>query len=90
MAPSITSETSTAPVVEKQQQQSKDLLAKDRTHLTPLEAISQGISLPGIPQYSDIDKQRRFILEHMAGAFRVFARKGFTEGMSGHISVRDH
>lgn len=25
----------------------------------------------------------------MAGAFRVFARKGFTEGMSGHISVRD-
>jgi len=36
-----------------------------------------------------MDKQRRFILEHMAGAFRVFARKGFTEGMSGHISVRD-
>ncbi|KAJ5723264.1 class II aldolase/adducin N-terminal [Penicillium malachiteum] len=25
----------------------------------------------------------------MAGAFRVFARKGFTEGTSGHISVRD-
>jgi hypothetical protein len=24
-----------------------------------------------------------------AGAFRVFARKGYTEGMSGHISVRD-
>lgn len=29
------------------------------------------------------------LLEHMAGAFRVFARKGFTEGTSGHISVRD-
>jgi hypothetical protein len=25
----------------------------------------------------------------MALAFRVFARKGYTEGMSGHISVRD-
>lgn len=25
----------------------------------------------------------------MAGAFRVFARHGYTEGMSGHISVRD-
>ncbi len=25
----------------------------------------------------------------MAGAFRVFARKGFEEGMAGHISVRD-
>jgi ribulose-5-phosphate 4-epimerase/fuculose-1-phosphate aldolase len=25
----------------------------------------------------------------MAAVFRDFARKGFTEGMSGHISVRD-
>lgn len=54
-----------------------------------LQAISQGVCLPGIPLHSDMDKQRRFVLEHMAGAFRVFARKGFTEGMSGHISVRD-
>ena len=29
------------------------------------------------------------MLEKMALAFRVFARKGYTEGMSGHISVRD-
>ncbi|KAF4535646.1 Class II aldolase/adducin [Lasiodiplodia theobromae] len=57
--------------------------------MTPLQAISQGVSLPGIPLYSEIDKQRHFILSHMACAFRVFARKGFTEGMSGHISVRD-
>lgn len=56
---------------------------------TPLQAISQGVCLPGIPLFSSIDKQRAWILSHMAGAFRVFARKGFTEGMSGHISVRD-
>ncbi|KAH0362733.1 arad-like aldolase/epimerase, partial [Aureobasidium melanogenum] len=36
-----------------------------------------------------MDHQRRFMLEHMAGAFRVFSRKGYTEGMSGHISLRD-
>jgi ribulose-5-phosphate 4-epimerase/fuculose-1-phosphate aldolase len=29
------------------------------------------------------------MLEHMGGAFRVFARKGFSEGMVGHISLRD-
>jgi len=29
------------------------------------------------------------MLSHMAAAFRVFARKGYTEGMSGHISLRD-
>ncbi|KAF2462006.1 class II aldolase/adducin N-terminal [Lineolata rhizophorae] len=63
--------------------------AQSRDHLTPLQAISQGVSLPSIPLYSDADKQRAFILSHMAGAFRVFARKGLTEGMSGHISVRD-
>ncbi|OCK92104.1 class II aldolase/adducin domain-containing protein [Cenococcum geophilum 1.58] len=57
--------------------------------LTPLQAISQGTCLPGIPIFSSFDKQRAFTLSHMAGAFHVFARKGFTEGMSGHISVRD-
>jgi len=56
---------------------------------SPLQAISQGVSLPGIPSFTDVEKHRAWLLEHMAGAFRVFARKGFTEGMSGHISVRD-
>lgn len=56
---------------------------------TAMEAISQGVPLPGIPTFTEIDKQRRWMLEHMAGAFRIFARKGYTEGMSGHISLRD-
>lgn len=56
---------------------------------TGIAAISQGMMLPGIPSFTDMDKKRRWMLEHMAGAFRVFARKGFTEGMSGHISLRD-
>ncbi|KAI5366341.1 Putative class II aldolase/adducin [Septoria linicola] len=56
---------------------------------TPLEMISQGTCLPGIPEFVSFDKHRRWMLEHMAIAFRVFARKGYTEGMSGHISVRD-
>lgn len=48
---------------------------------TALQAISQGVCLPGIPLFSDYDKHRAWMLSHMAGAFRVFARKGFTEGM---------
>ncbi|RMZ68615.1 class II aldolase adducin domain containing [Pyrenophora seminiperda CCB06] len=59
------------------------------TELTPLQAISQGVCLPGIPLFSSYDKHRAWILSHMAGAFRVFARNNLTEGMSGHISVRD-
>ncbi|KAJ6784340.1 hypothetical protein PWT90_06159 [Aphanocladium album] len=48
-----------------------------------------GYEYPGIPQFTDPYAKRQWQLEHMAGAFRVFARLGFTEGASGHISVRD-
>ncbi|GIZ43195.1 hypothetical protein CKM354_000643300 [Cercospora kikuchii] len=60
-----------------------------KKHKTPLEMICQGTSLPGIPQFVSFETHRQWMLEHMALAFRVFARKGYTEGMSGHISVRD-
>ncbi|KAF2828197.1 arad-like aldolase/epimerase [Ophiobolus disseminans] len=86
MAPSAVSvEAASAPP-------SKQLIPRgeDQTkEKTPLQAISQGVCLPGIPLFSSYDKHRAWMLSHMAGAFRVFARKGFTEGMSGHISVRD-
>ncbi|KAF2418044.1 arad-like aldolase/epimerase [Tothia fuscella] len=82
MAPSAITVLPTTEEVNKKQQ----LATKEKT---PLQAISQGMCLPGIPSFTDFEKQRHWILEHMAGAFRVFARKGFTEGMSGHISVRD-
>ncbi|KAL3477797.1 class II aldolase/adducin N-terminal [Aspergillus californicus] len=56
---------------------------------TALEKISQGTPLPGVPKFTKVDLQRQHMLSHMAGAFRVFARHGFVEGMSGHISLRD-
>lgn len=57
---------------------------------TPLEAISHGPLIhPGIPTFSTFAEERAHILIHTAAVFRDFSRKGFTEGMSGHISVRD-
>jgi len=57
---------------------------------TPLEAISHGPLIhPGIPTFTNHAEHRKHILIHTAAVFRDFARKGFTEGMSGHISVRD-
>ncbi|KAF2864484.1 putative aldolase [Piedraia hortae CBS 480.64] len=61
----------------------------ESTHKTPLELISQGTPLPGIPHFPTFSAHRSWMLRHMALAFRVFARKGYTEGMAGHISVRD-
>jgi ribulose-5-phosphate 4-epimerase/fuculose-1-phosphate aldolase len=87
MAPSaVPAELVTVPKPKQSVPTSKDDPTKEKT---PLQAISQGVCLPGIPLFSSYDKQRAWILSHMAGAFRVFARKGYTEGMSGHISVRD-
>ncbi|GMM27710.1 hypothetical protein DAMA08_004260 [Martiniozyma asiatica (nom. inval.)] len=52
--------------------------------------ISMGNASPHqIPKFSDPYEERAWILEHMAGVFRIFGRKGFTEGTAGHISVRD-
>ncbi|KAL3468516.1 class II aldolase/adducin domain-containing protein [Aspergillus heterothallicus] len=56
---------------------------------TALEKLSQGTPLPGVPKFTSVELQRQHMLNHMAGAFRVFARHGFVEGMSGHISLRD-
>lgn len=96
MAPSLEPPTSTATTTEKSTKEDTTLTLRSanagphgKEGMTALEAISQGIVLPGIPSFTSIEKQRHWILEHMAGAFRVFARKGYTEGMAGHISVRD-
>ncbi|CDK29213.1 unnamed protein product [Kuraishia capsulata CBS 1993] len=42
-----------------------------------------------IPVIKDKLKQREWMLNEMAGAFRIFGRAGFNEGSAGHISVRD-
>lgn len=61
----------------------------EKVEKTPLQLISQGACLPGIPKHPSFAAQRTWMLEKMALAFRVFARLGYTDGMAGHISVRD-
>ena len=66
-----------------------DVNDKNRQAKSPLQLISQGVCLPGIPQFPTFGEQRQWMLEKMALSFRVFARKGYTAGLAGHISVRD-
>ncbi|KAH8883449.1 putative aldolase [Thozetella sp. PMI_491] len=72
----------------------------DDNALSPTSAQGQGVdamaamahrgkALPLIPKFGTHAEKRQWQLEHMAGAFRVFAREGYAEGISGHISVRD-
>lgn len=52
--------------------------------------ISYGGQHPHLlPKFTSKKDERNHVLEHLCGAFRVFARRGFDEGEAGHISVRD-
>ena len=41
------------------------------------------------PRFEDKLDDRRYQMQHLAAAFRSFARQGFDEGVAGHISLRD-
>jgi hypothetical protein len=62
---------------------------KDDTEKSAIQRLSQGVGLSGIPSFTSMELKRQWMLQHLAGAFRVFARKGFVEGLTGHISLRD-
>lgn len=46
------------------------------------------LKLRGIPTFSDPLEKRQWMKEHMAVAFRYFGKRGYNEGISGHISMR--
>ncbi len=41
------------------------------------------------PTFDTLDGERRYRLERMAGVCRIFGRLGFSEGLLGHVTVRD-
>jgi len=85
--PAQTTKAETKAVGESQEKKAVVHGAEDKT---PLEAISHGgLVIGDIPTFPSHEEHRRHILIHTAAVFRDFSRKGFTEGMSGHISVRD-
>jgi len=41
------------------------------------------------PKFDNPMDERKYQMQHLAAAFRAFARQGFDEGVAGHISLRD-
>ena len=54
-----------------------------------IEAPGRVKDLAGPPTFATIEEERRHRKVHLAGAFRLFARLGFDEGVAGHITARD-
>ncbi|KAK3713051.1 hypothetical protein LTR37_008736 [Vermiconidia calcicola] len=47
------------------------------------------VTIRSPPEFSSLEEQRDYQKQHLAAAFRVFAKQGFDEGVAGHISLRD-
>lgn len=45
---------------------------------------------PGyVPSFPSVEAERQHRKQRLAGAFRIFGKFGFSEGVAGHITVRD-
>ncbi|TGJ81551.1 hypothetical protein E0Z10_g7215 [Xylaria hypoxylon] len=47
------------------------------------------LKIRSYPKFENLEDERLYRKRHLAAAFRVFADRGFDEGVAGHISVRD-
>jgi len=59
------------------------------TTMPSFEPTQEGLSLPRPPVFDTVEEERLHRKQQLAGAFRIFGRFGFGEGVAGHITVRD-
>ncbi|MFF8278371.1 class II aldolase/adducin family protein [Streptomyces lateritius] len=51
--------------------------------------VPEGVTLPLPPTFDSVEEERRYRKGQLAAGFRIFGRFGFSEGVAGHITVRD-
>lgn len=67
----------------------------DHTELSQLElnqhylGNGKSLALPAIPVFESLQEKRLHRKQKLAGAFRLFSRFGFDEGVAGHFTARD-
>jgi hypothetical protein len=53
-------------------------------------ASGKDLKIRKYPAFECKEDERLYRKQHLAAAYRVFAERGFDEGVAGHISVSDH
>ena len=68
-----------------------DDFSKDNVKVGALGRTVNGkrLKIREYPKFDSLEAERLYRKQHLAAAFRVFADRGFDEGVAGHISVRD-
>ena len=96
MAPSATQVPADVVVPSAAKTGSKGGAGKQQKYEDPPQVQSLGKTKDGrqlnirtYPKFDTLEEERQYRKQHLAAAFRVFADRGFDEGVAGHISVRD-
>lgn len=50
---------------------------------------AKGFATRTPPTFDTVEEHRAHVLERLAGVCRIFGREGFSEGLLGHVTVRD-
>lgn len=93
MAPSATT-PDTVPVI-REKSQGGGFNGKDKVENPPQVQVAgttksgKKLNIRTYPKFEKLEDERLYRKQHLAAAFRVFADRGFDEGVAGHISVRD-
>ena len=63
----------------------------ENTKLGALGKTKSGkkLKIRSYPKFESLEDERLYRKQHLAAVFRVFAERGFDEGVAGHVSVRD-
>lgn len=56
---------------------------------SPFYAVQTGDTRTVLPTFNSPEEERQYRKEHLALVFRILHRKGLSEGIAGHCSVRD-
>ncbi|KAI0164469.1 arad-like aldolase/epimerase [Hypoxylon sp. FL1284] len=89
----ITKTTPAISVAEKAQ--TNGFNGKDKLENPPQVQVNgmtksgKKLNIRTYPKFDNLEDERLYRKQHLAAAFRVFADRGFDEGVAGHISVRD-
>jgi ribulose-5-phosphate 4-epimerase/fuculose-1-phosphate aldolase len=63
----------------------------DNRHVAAMGRTTSGhaLKIRAYPKFNTLEEERLYRKQHLAAAYRIFASRGFDEGVAGHISVRD-
>lgn len=96
MTPSATETVTAAPPInDKGSEEHKTVNGVERQANPPQLQVTaktkdgRKLKVRSYPKFDTLEEERLYRKQHLAAAFRVFADRGFDEGVAGHISVRD-